>query len=72
MAITQWAPFTELDSMERRMRRIFEEIGFAPVLAPAARKIRTPANLLIPVPLFDLKLLGADLRAATSGRTGDD
>jgi HSP20 family protein len=36
MAVVKWTPFTELDSMERRMRRIFEEIGFAPVLAPAA------------------------------------
>jgi HSP20 family protein len=32
----KWSPFQELDSMERRMRRMFEEIGFAPVLPPAA------------------------------------
>jgi HSP20 family protein len=36
MAITQWTPFTELDSMERRMRRLFEGIGTAQALAPAA------------------------------------
>jgi HSP20 family protein len=35
MAIAK-TPFMELDSMERRMRRLFEEIGFAPALAPAA------------------------------------
>ena len=34
MTIVKWTPFMELDSMERRMRRLFEEIGFAPALAP--------------------------------------
>ena len=32
----KWSPFQELDSMERRMRRMFEEIGITPVLPPAA------------------------------------
>lgn len=32
----KWSPFQELDSMERRMRRMFEGAGFAPVLPPAA------------------------------------
>ena len=36
MTIVRWTPFTELDSMERRMRRVFEEIGLAPALVPAA------------------------------------
>ena len=36
MAVANRTPFTELDSMERRMRRWFEEFGFAPALAPAA------------------------------------
>ena len=36
MTIVERTPFTELDSMERPMRRLFEEIGFAPGLAPPA------------------------------------
>ena len=47
MAITQWAPFTELDSMERRMRRLFEGIGFAPVLAPAADVYETDDEFVV-------------------------
>jgi HSP20 family protein len=47
MAITRWTPFTELDSMERRMRRLFEEIGFAPVLAPAADVYETDDEFVV-------------------------
>ena len=47
MAIVRWTPFTELDSMERRMRRIFEEIGFAPVLAPAADVYETDDEFVV-------------------------
>jgi len=49
MAIVRWTPFTELDSMERRMRRIFEEIGFAPVLAPAADVYETDDEFVVEV-----------------------
>lgn len=47
MAIVRWTPFTELDSMERRMRRIFEEIGFAPGLAPAADVYETDEEFVV-------------------------
>jgi HSP20 family protein len=47
MAVVKWTPFTELDSMERRMRRIFEEIGFAPVLAPAADVYETDDEFVV-------------------------
>ena len=49
MAITRWTPFTELDSVERRMRRLFEEIGFAPVLAPAADVYETDDEYVVEV-----------------------
>ena len=49
MTIVKWTPFTELDSMERRMRRIFEEIGFAPVLAPAADVYETDDEFVVEV-----------------------
>ena len=47
MAIVKWTPFAELDSMERRMRRLFEEIGFAPGLAPAADVYETDEELVV-------------------------
>ncbi len=47
MTIVKWTPFTELDSMERRMRRIFEEIGFAPGLAPAADVYETDDEFVV-------------------------
>ena len=55
MTIVKWTPFTELDSMERRMRRIFEEIGFAPVLAPAADVYETDEEFVVEleVPGYD-------------------
>lgn len=49
MAIVRWTPFTELDSMERRMRRVFEEIGFAPGLAPAADVYETDDEFVVEV-----------------------
>jgi HSP20 family protein len=47
MTIVKWTPFTELDSMERRMRRLFEEIGFAPGLAPAADVYETDDEFVV-------------------------
>lgn len=46
MAIAK-SPFMELDSMERRMRRMFEEIGFAPALAPAADVYETGDEFVV-------------------------
>lgn len=63
MAITQWAPFTELDSMERRMRRFFEGIGFAPVLAPAADVYETDDEYVVEldVPGYEEKELSLEV-----------
>ena len=49
MTIVKWTPFTELDSMERRMRRLFEEIGFAPALVPAADAYETDDEFVVEV-----------------------
>ena len=51
MTIVKWTPFTELDSMERRMRRLFEEIGFAPALAPAADVYETDDEYVVALDL---------------------
>jgi HSP20 family protein len=61
--IVKWTPFTELDSMERRMRRIFEEIGFAPGLAPAADVYETDDEFVVEleVPGYDEKELSIEV-----------
>ena len=63
MAIVKWTPFTELDSMERRMRRVFEEIGFAPVLAPAADVYETDDEFVVEleVPGYEEKDLSIEV-----------
>jgi HSP20 family protein len=55
MAITRWSPFAELDSMERRMRRTFEELGLAPALVPAADVYETDDEFIVEleVPGYD-------------------
>jgi HSP20 family protein len=47
MAIARWAPFAELDSLERRMRRLLEDAGFAPALAPAADVYETEDEYVV-------------------------
>jgi HSP20 family protein len=63
MTIVKWTPFTELDSMERRMRRIFEEIGFAPTLAPAADVYETDDEFVVEleVPGYEKKELSVEV-----------
>jgi HSP20 family protein len=63
MAIMKWTPFVELDSMERRMRRLFEEIGFAPVLAPAADVYETDDEFVVEleVPGYEEKELSIEV-----------
>lgn len=63
MAITQWTPFTELDSMERRMRRVLEGIGVAPVLAPAADVYETDDEFVVKldVPGYEEKELSLEI-----------
>jgi HSP20 family protein len=63
MAIVKWTPFTELDSMERRMRRLFGEIGFAPALAPAADVYETDEEFVVEleVPGYEEKDLSIEV-----------
>jgi HSP20 family protein len=49
MTIVRWTPFMELDSMERRMRRLFEEIGIAPGLPPATDIYETADEFVVEV-----------------------
>jgi HSP20 family protein len=61
--IVKWSPFQELDSMERRMRRMFEEVGVAPTLPPAADIYETAEEFVIEleVPGFEEKELGIEV-----------
>jgi HSP20 family protein len=63
MTIVKWTPFMELDSMERRMRRLFEEIGFAPTLAPAADVYETDDEFVVEleVPGYEEKELSIEV-----------
>jgi HSP20 family protein len=58
-AMVKWSPFQELDSMERRIRRMFEEVGFAPTLLPAADIYETDDEFVVQldVPGFEEKEL---------------
>jgi HSP20 family protein len=47
MIITRWSPFQELDSMERQIRRAFEQVGFAPTLLPAADIYETKNEFVV-------------------------
>jgi HSP20 family protein len=59
----KWSPFQDLDSMERRMRRMFEESGFAPTLLPAADIYETDEEIVleVEVPGYDEKELGIEV-----------
>jgi HSP20 family protein len=74
MAIVKWAqtPFLELDSMERRMRRIFEEIGIAPTLLPAADVYETEDEFVVEleVPGYEETELAIEVSDHTLAITG--
>jgi HSP20 family protein len=57
--LEKWTPLRELDLVDRRMRRFFEELGVTPALAPAADLYETEGELVVEleVPGFDEKEL---------------
>lgn len=59
----RWSPFQELDSMERRMRRMVEGIGFAPTLPPAADIYETADEFVVEleVPGYEEQELGIEV-----------
>jgi HSP20 family protein len=71
--IVKWSPFQELDSMERRMRRLFEDIGMAPTLPPAADIYETDEEFVVEleVPGFEeqeLEIEVSDHRLTVKGQ----
>jgi HSP20 family molecular chaperone IbpA len=61
--LIRWTPFRELEPMERRMRRMFEDIGFGPFTVPAADFYETDRDYVVEleVPGFDEKELGIEV-----------
>jgi len=45
--LVKWTPFRELDFMERRMRRMLEDVGFGPIAVPAADVYETPKEFVV-------------------------
>ena len=63
MDVVRWTPFRELETMERRMRRFFDDAGFAPALFPAADVYETEDEFVVEleVPGFEEKELDVEL-----------
>ena len=53
--LVKWAPFGDLDLVERRMRRMLEDFGVAPAQVPAADVLETEKELIVKLdaPGFD-------------------
>jgi len=61
--LVKWAPFSDLDVFERRMRRMLEDWGVAPAPLPAADVYETPKELVVEleVPGYDEKELALEV-----------
>ncbi len=61
--MVKWSPLQELDSMERRLRRMFEDVGFAPAALPAADIYETEDEFVVEleVPGYEEKELGVEV-----------
>jgi HSP20 family protein len=60
MQLTRWSPFQELDTLERRMRRVFDEAGITPAPLPAADVYETDGEYV-----FELEVPGFDQQQLT-------
>jgi HSP20 family protein len=66
MTIVRWSPFQELDTMDRRMRRMFDQIGVVPAW-PAADVYESNGEYIyeLEVPGFAEKELAVEVRDHT-------
>jgi HSP20 family protein len=71
--LEKWTPLRELDLMDRRMRRFFEDLGFVPALTPAADVYETDSELVVEleVPGFDEKELEIEVSDHTLSVIGE-
>lgn len=63
MKVVRWSPMRELDAMDRRMRRMFEDFDFAPTSLPASDVYETDDEFVIEIeaPGFDEKELSVEV-----------
>jgi HSP20 family protein len=61
--IVKWSPLRELDWMNRGMRRMFDDFGFAPTVSPAADVYETKDEFVVEleVPGFEEQELGVEV-----------
>ncbi len=45
--MVKWAPFGDLDTVERRMRRLLEDVGVAPSRLPASDVMETDKEFVV-------------------------
>jgi HSP20 family protein len=71
--LVRWAPFQDLDVIERRMHRLLEDFGVAPAPLPRADMYETDAELVVEldVPGFDEKELALEVSDSTLTVTGE-
>ena len=71
--LVKWSPFGELDLMERRMRRLFDDVGFAPALQPAVDVYETEDEFVLEleVPGYEEKELTIEAFDHTVAIAGD-
>ena len=63
MQMTRWTPFQELEAFQRRIPRFFEDIGFFPVMLPAADVYERNGEFIyeLEIPGFDEKDLTIEI-----------
>jgi HSP20 family protein len=73
MAVVRWSPFQELDAMERRMRRLFEDAGVPTAGTPSADVYETESELVVEleVPGYEEKELAIEVTDHTLKVTGE-
>ena len=71
--LVKWSPFRELDLMERRMRRLLDDVGFAPALLPAVDVYETEDEFVLEleVPGYEEKELTIEAFDHTVAIAGD-
>jgi HSP20 family protein len=73
MAIVRWFPFQEMDSLERRMRRMLDDVGMSAPALPAADLYETEGEFVVEleVPGFDQPELAIEVHDHTLTVTGE-
>ena len=61
--LVKWAPFGDLDLVDRRMRQMFEDFGVTRTRLPTSDVMETPKELIVrlDVPGFDEKQLSLEV-----------